>query len=302
MPSSPLVLSVALSALLLPATVLGQACVVQPPLQNYLGGGSVICPCFVAGEQAGAVLTAPPAHYPIEITKVGIAWASQLGTSGQTIQDAINIFGAGLPNPESANLFTLPGPLLQDGAINEFNLEPIVGEIIVNSGAFTVTLEFLTDNSGNFFAPSLMMDGNGCQGGKNVIKANPGGWIDGCSAGMSGDWVFYAVYRPVCQSGVGEEMIVASAPAALGAPAPNPFAARTAIEFFLVAPEEVSLSVYDIKGARVAELAAGSYAAGRHQLEWDGRGSDGSQLGSGIYFVKLTAGSFETTRKVILNR
>jgi hypothetical protein len=302
MPSSPLSAGLVLSALLLPSLASGQACVTQPPLQNYLGGGAAICPCFVAGEQAGAVFTAPAAHYPLEILKVGIAWASQLGTSGQTLEDAIHIYGAGLPNPQAVNLFELPGPLLQDGAINEYNLEPIVGEILVNSGPFTVTLEFLIDNSGQFFAPSLMMDGNGCQAGKNVIKANPGGWIDGCSAGLSGDWVFYVVYRPVCTSGVGDEVIVSSAPSALGVPAPNPFASRTSVEFFLAAPGDVRLDVYDIKGARVAELAAGSYSAGRHSLDWDGRGFDGGQLGSGIYFLKLDAGEIVSTRKVILNR
>jgi hypothetical protein len=279
----------------------GQPCTTQPPLQNYTGGGSAICPCFVEGEEAGAVLTAPPGDYPLEILRVGIAWASQFGTSGNQIQDAIHIYTGGLPTP-GPRIFTLPGPVLTDGAINEWNLEPLSGEIIVNSGAFTVTLEFLIANSGDIFAPSMMMDGNGCQNGKNVVKAVPGGWFNGCSLGLSGDWVVYAIYRPVCQSGVGEEKIMASVPAVLQAPYPNPFSRTTDIEFLLAEPGRVSMKVFDIRGSLVAQLADRDYEAGRHAVAWDGTTSDGMQLSSGVYIVEMTAGSWRSTQKVLLSR
>ena len=41
------------------------------------------------------------------------------------------------------------GPVLTDGVINEFDLEPLPGEIIIDSGPFTVTLEFLSQNAGD---------------------------------------------------------------------------------------------------------------------------------------------------------
>jgi len=166
----------------------------ETQFQNYTGGGQVACPCFVAGEQAGAVFTLPAAAYPIEILKVGIGWGSQFGGTGYSLEQAIHVYQGGLPNPGSP-IFTLEGPQLFDGALNEFNLEPIPGEIMIPSGPFTVTLEFANDNAGNFFAPSVVHDGNGCQGGKNVIYANPGGWLEACSQGVTGDWVFYVKYR-----------------------------------------------------------------------------------------------------------
>jgi hypothetical protein len=299
--ASAVLLGALLFSVIVPARPARGQCTEKPPLQNYTGGGTSICPCFVAGEEAGAVFTAPAADYPIEILRVGIAWASQFGTSGGTIEDAIHIYHAGLPNP-GPRYFTLPGPVLQDGAINEFNLEPLSGEILVPSGQFTVTLEFLISNAGDFFAPSVMTDGNGCQSGKNVIYANPGGWLNACSAGISGDWVFYVVYRPYCTSGVGEETVLASAPALLNAPSPNPFSRSTGVEFFLAAPGHVTLEVYDLRGARVAELADSEFDAGRHSVNWDGLDSGGASAASGIYFITMRAGSFESTRKVLLTR
>lgn len=171
----------------------------QQHAQNYTGTGNGICPCFVAGERAGAVFTLPVDVYPVEILKVGIAWGSQFGGTGTTIEDAIHIYAAGLPNP-GAPIFSLVGPVMTDGVINEFNLEPIPGEITIASGPFTVALEFNNANAGDIFAPSVLYDG-GCQSGKNVIFAIPGGWKNACTEGVPGDWLIYVKYRSLKVTG-----------------------------------------------------------------------------------------------------
>jgi hypothetical protein len=84
---------------------------------------------------------------------------------------------------------------MTDGFINEFDFEPLPGEIIVAAGAFTVTLEIGTENVGQIFNASAVHDGNGCIAGKNVVFAIPGGWSDACSLGVTGDWVVQVVYR-----------------------------------------------------------------------------------------------------------
>ena len=193
-PNGPAILLVPF--LLALSTDINALCPEQPPVQNWTGGGQVVCPCFVPGERAGAVLNLPPEVFPIEILRVGIGWGSQFGGSPNVIEEAIRIYGAGLPNP-GAPIFSLDGPELTDGVINEFNLEPLPGAIIVSSGPFTVALEFLNSNSGDPFSPSVVHDGNGCQLGKNVVYALPGGWRDACLLGVTGDWVFYVVYRQV---------------------------------------------------------------------------------------------------------
>jgi hypothetical protein len=276
-------------------------CPEQPPLQNYTGAGSVVCPCFVAGEEAGAVLTAPSPLYPIEILRVGIGWASQLGGAPQQLEQSINLYAAGLPSP-GAPIFTLPGPQLTDGFLNEFNIEPIAGNKVINSGAFTVTLEFLNPNSGDPFAPSVIHDGNGCQSGKNVVFAIPGGWFNACALGVTGDWLFYVIYREVdCGLGAGE-MVASSAPAFLANPQPNPSRGETAVEFVLDGARHVQIRVHDVAGRLVASLADATFGSGRHALTWSGARDDGAPEAAGVYFVTMVAGDYRATRKLVLAR
>jgi hypothetical protein len=184
----------AVATILSVAALSAQVCPDEPPFLNYQGGGSVTCPCFVVGEEFGAVFTAPAAHYPIEILRVGIGWGSFSGGAPQTLEQAVKIRAGGLPAP-GALLAEMPGPVMTDGFINEFDFEPLPGEIIVASGPFTVTLEIGTANAGMVFSPSAVHDGNGCIGGRNVVFAIPGGWSDACSLGVTGDWVVHVVYR-----------------------------------------------------------------------------------------------------------
>ncbi len=277
-------------------------CPEEDPLQNYTGGGSVVCPCFVAGEEAGAVLEAPSEHYPIEILRVGIGWGSMYGGTTESLEQAIHIYGGGLPDPGSP-IFTFEGPVLNDGYINEFNLEPIPGEIIIDSGPFTPTLEFMNNNAGDPFAPSIVHDGNGCRAGKNVVYAIPGGWYSACVLGVTGDWVVYAVYRQVnCGAGVDEEIVVSGNSAILLKPEPNPFSGETRFEFVLGRTEQVSLSVYDVEGKRVATLVEGEFGPGSHTATWSGHSAEGTPLGSGIYFAEVRTGSTRSVQRVVLSR
>jgi len=297
-----MVCCLALPALMAVPSQVAAVCPEEAPLKNYTGTGSVICPCFVTGEEAGAVLQASAEHYPIEILRVGIGWASQYGGAPQSLEEAIKIYPAGLPNPGTP-ISTLPGPVLNDGYINEFNLEPLPGEIVINSGKFTVTLEFLNSNAGDPFAPSMIHDGNGCQAGKNVVFAVPGGRHSACALGVTGDWVVYAVYRQVdCGAGVGEELVVSSRPALLLAPQPNPFCGETRVRFFLERPGEVNLAVLDVQGRTVATLASGMFPAGVHSATWPGVADGGIPAAAGVYFVTMTAGTDRQTQRVVLTR
>jgi hypothetical protein len=277
-------------------------CPEEPPLQNFTGVGTVVCPCFAVGEQAGAVLTAPAAHYPLEILRIGVGWGSQSGGNPDQLEQAVHVYAGGLPNPGTP-IFTLLGPQLVDGVINEYDIEPLPGEVTVAGGPFTVTLEFMNPNAGEIFSPSVVHDGNGCQAGKNVVFAIPGGWLDACPLGVTGDWVFYVVYRPCVPTGIDDGPYVAStAPAFLQSPRPNPFGSSTEIEFVLGTAGRAEVSVYDVNGRRVATLADGDYPAGTQRLTWEGRGGDGGRLPSGVYFVELRAGDYKSVRKVLLTK
>jgi len=115
---------------------------------------------------------------------------------------------------------------LTDGVINEFDISLFPGDRVIRSGPFTVTLEFLNTNAGDFFAPSLVHDGNGCSSGQNVIFAIPGGWANACSLGVTGDGLFGVLYRrlpratPSNVSGVNPMTLAASGGPVLGSPWP----------------------------------------------------------------------------------
>ncbi|MCI0452409.1 MAG: T9SS type A sorting domain-containing protein, partial [Candidatus Latescibacteria bacterium] len=86
---------------------------------------------------------------------------------------------------------------------------------------------------------------------------------------------------------------------------PNPFNPTTRIEYRL--PEtgpggktDVSLVVYDVRGAKVRVLLSGPQAAGKHVAEWDGRNDAGSPVGSGVYFYRMTTPGFSDVRKMVL--
>ncbi len=82
--------------------------------------------------------------------------------------------------------------------------------------------------------------------------------------------------------------------------APNPFAGITRVRFDLPRAEAVRLEVLDVQGRLVRVLASGPFTAGRYQVEWDGRDSQGHRLGAGTYSCRLRAGSFKATRRLVL--
>ena len=120
--------------------------------------------------------------------------------------------------------FSVAGPALNDGFINEFDLSLFPGDRVITGGPFTVTLEFLNANALDIFAPSTVHDGNGCTPGANVVFAIPGGWNDACALGVTGDWLFEVVYRkapkatPMNGSGANPMILSAASGPVLGAP------------------------------------------------------------------------------------
>jgi hypothetical protein len=81
---------------------------------------------------------------------------------------------------------------------------------------------------------------------------------------------------------------------------PNPFNPVTAIEFYISHDDVVQLSIYNIKGQKVKDIASGKMSAGRHTLTWEGVDSSGKPVSSGIYFYKLTTNQGTEIRRMAL--
>jgi hypothetical protein len=87
---------------------------------------------------------------------------------------------------------------------------------------------------------------------------------------------------------------------ALGQNRPNPFGPETVIPFQLPVPGRVTLCVYDVEGRVVRILSNERYSAGRHSVTWHGDDGKGHRVGTGVYFVRIEAGGFRDTRKMLL--
>lgn len=83
---------------------------------------------------------------------------------------------------------------------------------------------------------------------------------------------------------------------------PNPFAPGTQIHFGLSKSTHVRLEIYNLMGQKVASLVDRKVEAGQHTVEWQGRDSNGRPVPTGLYFYRLTAGNFTSTRKMTLLR
>jgi glucose/arabinose dehydrogenase len=78
---------------------------------------------------------------------------------------------------------------------------------------------------------------------------------------------------------------------------PNPFVTSTTIRFTLPRAQHVRLEVYDVLGRRVAALTEGRRASGTHRVSFNA-----SQLPSGVYVYRLTAGATIRTRTMTIVR
>jgi spore coat protein CotH len=85
---------------------------------------------------------------------------------------------------------------------------------------------------------------------------------------------------------------------------PNPFNPTTTIKFALKEVSDVSIKIYNIKGAVVRTLVDGEMNAKYHEVIWDGKDNTGKQVGSGLYFYKMVSegnsGRYTSTKKMVL--
>ena len=81
---------------------------------------------------------------------------------------------------------------------------------------------------------------------------------------------------------------------------PNPFNPSTTITFALPSSGLANLSIYNITGQKVRELASGPMSAGSHSVVWDGLDAAGKAVSSGVYLSQLKMGSHTATGRMLL--
>ncbi len=81
---------------------------------------------------------------------------------------------------------------------------------------------------------------------------------------------------------------------------PNPFNPSTSIEYTLKDDDFVNISVYDVRGRRVATLYNNYHSAGKETIVWNGTDDRGRSCSSGVYFFKMSTSNKTISKKAIL--
>jgi hypothetical protein len=194
---------------------------------------------------------------------------------------------------------------------------------ILLTGLFQGTLDFgggplVSAGSDDFYAAELGPTGDhiwSLRAGDGYIQQ--GDWV---SVDSSGNAIVTGYFGgtvdfgggPMTDSGGGDIFIAKFGPSATAVNAapfagrpllrsyPNPFNPTTKIAYEIPEPGLVRLHVYDVRGRCVKSLVNGMTEEGTHEVLWDGRGDGGTELASGVYFVRLDFAGQTRFRKVEL--
>ena len=131
-------------------------------------------------------------------------------------------------------------------------------------------------------------------GAFRLVATVGGSTVEGSTAGPTLS-LLQAHYRSAQASAQGLESASVPEAYALSSNYPNPFNPETTIPFAVPEASEVTIAVYDLLGREVAVLVEGEMAAGRHEVQFRANG-----LPSGMYLVRMQAGSFSQVRRMTL--
>lgn len=81
---------------------------------------------------------------------------------------------------------------------------------------------------------------------------------------------------------------------------PNPFNPVTTITYSVKENLPVQIGIYNVKGQLIRTLVNESKAPGNHSVVWTGTDDNGRSVSSGIYFYKMQAGKYTSTKKMIM--
>ena len=117
----------------------------------------------------------------------------------------------------------------------------------------------------------------------------------GFAASMSMSYFLEQCKQPL--TAIDRENLQSPAGTALLQNFPNPFNPSTLISYNLAHRSEVSLTLFNMLGQKVAVLISGIQDAGSHEVRLDGSG-----LASGVYIYRLQADDFVASRRLVLLR
>ncbi len=164
------------------------------------------------------------------------------------------------------------------------------------AGDFAVARVFLNLGGGAFAADTVAV--GICMHESRLADVNGDGWLD-------------VVGKPFLAQAPGlyvwlQNPVTSAAPPPAAAPVqvgvvPTPFNARCTVRLSAPIRQRVDVTVYDLRGRRLAVLARDlDLGPAGHALDWNGRDDDGRALASGAYIVRVAGPAGVATARAVL--
>jgi len=106
----------------------------------------------------------------------------------------------------------------------------------------------------------------------------------------------YGMVGTITVSGSTSGIVAASALKMQFSVSPNPFSSNLSISYTLKQSQNVQISIIDINGKQIANMANDNQTAGLHTLELE---TSKYNIPSGIYFLRLIAGNDAIEQKIL---
>lgn len=89
---------------------------------------------------------------------------------------------------------------------------------------------------------------------------------------------------------------------AFSSPMPNPARSSTTFQWATPRPTRVVVTIFDVQGRLVANLANGDTQGNEGSMTWNLRDYTGATVPSGVYLARARIGDTEITRRVLVQR
>ncbi|NOX65464.1 MAG: T9SS type A sorting domain-containing protein, partial [Chlorobi bacterium] len=83
---------------------------------------------------------------------------------------------------------------------------------------------------------------------------------------------------------------------------PNPFNPSVTINYSVASAMDIQIKIFNLQGELITTLVNDYKPIGKYSSIWKGMDSNNHHVSSGVYFVRLTAGEFTQSQKIIFQK
>ena len=166
-------------------------------------------------------------------------------------------------------------------------------------GAFEMTLNHNEDFSLNLVSKTVLEGVSAYHTDGNMTRLVVVTPIDGEIFETNNEFTISEVVSVNSQDYINSEIVQSYV---LATNYPNPFNPSTTISYELVGDSHVNIAIYNIMGQEVLTLVNDFRSTGSYSVVWNGTNSNGTEMPSGVYFMKLDTKNHSISNKLSLLR